>query len=126
MAFPFPQPAAAFSTFMHIRHSYIRLKDAERKLEELAANIFHQPRARMNKLSTGLNRLLFYFIRCAALRPMLLFTMEITSGDLPCSITWITIDGITRSTIRLLVLGRGCRFSPPRPNQCCGSESLCQ
>jgi hypothetical protein len=38
------------STCMHIRYAYIRLGDAERKLEGLAANIFHQRRARMNKL----------------------------------------------------------------------------
>jgi hypothetical protein len=50
-AFPFPQPIAAVSTCMHIRYAYIRLGDAERKLEELAANIFHQPRASMNKLT---------------------------------------------------------------------------
>jgi hypothetical protein len=49
-AFPFPQPTADVSTCMHIRYAYIRLGDAERKLEGLAANIFHQRRARMNKL----------------------------------------------------------------------------
>jgi hypothetical protein len=48
--FPFPQPTADVSTCMHIRYAYIRLGDAERKLEGLAANIFHQRRARMNKL----------------------------------------------------------------------------
>lgn len=49
-AFPFPQPIAVVSTCVHIRYAYIRLENAEWKLEELSANIFHQPHARMNKL----------------------------------------------------------------------------
>jgi hypothetical protein len=38
---------------MHIRYAYIRNGDggAESKLEELAADIFHQPRARMDTLT---------------------------------------------------------------------------
>jgi hypothetical protein len=53
MLFRFRRPTAAFSTCMHIRYAYIRNGDggAESKLEELAADIFHQPRARMDTLT---------------------------------------------------------------------------
>jgi hypothetical protein len=48
--FRFRSRQPPFPPCMRNRYAYIRRGDAERKLEELAANIFHQPCARMNKL----------------------------------------------------------------------------